>query len=111
MFGIYQVENDYKPLYKKYGLGTTIWSPLAYGLLTGKYSKGSVPKDSRLALESYKVGNGMYMAIFAAFTHPERSPLYLPVHHVWDADYGVIQPITMSWEFSQACQRSKLSVC
>ena len=105
MFGVHQVENDYKPLYKKYGLGTTIWSPLAYGLLTGKYSKGNVPKDSRLALESYKV------AISAAFTHPERWPLYLPVHHVWDADYGVIQPITMSWDFSQACQQSKLSVC
>ena len=35
--------------------GTTIWSPLASGVLSGKYSKGNVPSDSRLALEAYKV--------------------------------------------------------
>jgi voltage-dependent potassium channel beta subunit len=42
-----RVEKEYGPLYRSPGLGTTIWSPLASGLLTGKYSKG-VPKDSRL---------------------------------------------------------------
>lgn len=36
-------------------VGTTIWSPLASGVLSGKYSKGNVPSDSRLALEAYKV--------------------------------------------------------
>ncbi len=51
-----KVEKDYLPLYKEYGLGTTIWSPLASGLLTGKYSKDHVPEGSRLALEMYKVG-------------------------------------------------------
>ncbi len=40
-------EKEYAPLYKTPGLGTTIWSPLASGLLTGKYNAG-VPKDSRL---------------------------------------------------------------
>ena len=35
--------------------GTTIWSPLASGVLSGKYSKGNVPADSRLAMEAYKV--------------------------------------------------------
>lgn len=40
-------EQEYAPLYKAPGLGTTIWSPLASGLLTGKYNAG-VPKDSRL---------------------------------------------------------------
>ena len=48
-----KVEKDYLPLYEKFGLGTTIWSPLASGILTGKYSKG-IPKDSRLNLENYK---------------------------------------------------------
>ncbi|MGZ3731163.1 MAG: aldo/keto reductase, partial [Bdellovibrionota bacterium] len=43
-----KVERDFLPLYENYGLGTTIWSPLASGLLTGKYDKG-VPADSRLA--------------------------------------------------------------
>src|SRR5207237_6113240 len=42
-----RVESEYGPLYKNPGLGTTIWSPLASGLLTGKYNTG-VPQDSRL---------------------------------------------------------------
>ena len=42
--------------YKRMSIaGTTIWSPLASGVLSGKYSKGNVPADSRLALEAYKV--------------------------------------------------------
>ncbi|MFO7655014.1 MAG: aldo/keto reductase [Candidatus Krumholzibacteriia bacterium] len=47
-----RVEKEYASLYDDIGLGTTIWSPLASGLLTGKYNEG-VPPDSRLALESY----------------------------------------------------------
>ncbi|MCP4805604.1 MAG: aldo/keto reductase [Proteobacteria bacterium] len=43
-----RVEDELGPLIDKYGLGTTIWSPLASGLLTGKYDDG-VPEDSRLA--------------------------------------------------------------
>jgi voltage-dependent potassium channel beta subunit len=43
-----RVETEYAPLYGSPGLGTTIWSPLASGLLTGKYNAG-VPKGSRLA--------------------------------------------------------------
>ena len=46
-----KVERDLAPLYTKMGLGLTIWSPLASGLLTGKYSKG-VPPESRLAMKS-----------------------------------------------------------
>jgi voltage-dependent potassium channel beta subunit len=42
-----RVEKEYAPLYRSPGLGTTIWSPLSSGLLTGKYSKG-VPKGARL---------------------------------------------------------------
>jgi voltage-dependent potassium channel beta subunit len=42
-----RVEKEYSSLYEKYGMGTTIWSPLASGLLTGKYNDG-VPDDSRL---------------------------------------------------------------
>ncbi len=42
-----RVEKEYAPLYKAHGLGTTIWSPLASGLLTGKYNNG-VPAGSRL---------------------------------------------------------------
>jgi aryl-alcohol dehydrogenase-like predicted oxidoreductase len=41
------------PLYSRFGLGTTIWSPLASGLLTGKYNKG-IPADSRANLAGYE---------------------------------------------------------
>ena len=47
-----KVEADYLPLYD-IGLGTTIWSPLASGLLTGKYNDG-IPADSRLNLPGYE---------------------------------------------------------
>jgi voltage-dependent potassium channel beta subunit len=45
-------ENDYIRLYREYGYGSTTWSPLASGLLTGKYSNG-IPKDSRATLKGY----------------------------------------------------------
>jgi voltage-dependent potassium channel beta subunit len=48
-----KVESDYLPLYDLTGLGTTIWSPLASGILTGKYNKGT-PNDSRLNLPGYE---------------------------------------------------------
>ena len=47
LFHRIRVEKEYAPLFRRFGLGTTIWSPLASGLLTGKYVRG-VPKDSRL---------------------------------------------------------------
>lgn len=53
MFTRQKVEKDYLPLYEKIGLGTTIWSPLMSGLLTGKYNDG-IPEDSRLALGGYE---------------------------------------------------------
>ena len=47
-----RVELEYLPLYRDIGLGTTIWSPLASGLLTGKYQNG-IPAGSRASLEGY----------------------------------------------------------
>jgi len=46
-----RVELEYAPLYSELGLGTTIWSPLASGLLTGKYNEG-IGADTRLGQES-----------------------------------------------------------
>ena len=46
-----RVEQEYAPLYADAGLGTTTWSPLASGLLTGKYNDG-IGADSRLATSS-----------------------------------------------------------
>nr|WP_241558792.1 aldo/keto reductase [Halobacteriovorax sp. HLS] len=47
-----RVEKEYSSLYSKYGMGTTTWSPLSSGILTGKYSAG-IPDGSRLSLESF----------------------------------------------------------
>jgi voltage-dependent potassium channel beta subunit len=52
MFHRQNVERELLRLYREIGLGTTIWSPLASGLLTGKYNQG-VPKGSRLDLEGF----------------------------------------------------------
>jgi voltage-dependent potassium channel beta subunit len=49
-----KVEREYARLYSDIGLGLTIWSPLASGLLTGKYIDGKVPDDSRGALPGYE---------------------------------------------------------
>jgi len=53
MFHRDRLEMEYLPLYREIGLGTTIWSPLASGLLSGKYNKGT-PPGSRATLAGYE---------------------------------------------------------
>ena len=48
-----RVEREYVPLYERFGMGTTVWSPLASGLLSGKYNDG-IPDGSRLAQPGYE---------------------------------------------------------
>ncbi len=52
MFERFKVEQDYLPVFNNVGMGTTIWSPLAAGFLTGKYNNG-IPEGSRLAIEGF----------------------------------------------------------
>ena len=52
MFVRNRMEGEYARFYKDYNYGSTIWSPLASGLLSGKYQKG-IPKNSRGALKGY----------------------------------------------------------
>ncbi len=52
MFERFKMEQDYLPVFQNVGLGTTIWSPLAAGFLTGKYLNG-IPEDSRLAIQGF----------------------------------------------------------
>jgi len=59
-----KVEHEYTRLYQDIGLGTTTWSPLASGLLTGKYNDG-IPADSRANLKDYEW-------LKPALTDPER---------------------------------------
>jgi len=54
MFHRENMEKDMLPLFKSpYGIGTTIWSPLKYGVLTGKYNRG-IPEGSRFDTKGYK---------------------------------------------------------
>ena len=46
-------EMEYAPIFEKYEMGTTIWSPLASGALTGKYLEG-IPEGSRASLKGYE---------------------------------------------------------
>lgn len=53
LFNRQKIEADYLTIFNNLGMGATIWSPLATGLLTGKYNQG-IPADSRLALQGYE---------------------------------------------------------
>ena len=52
MFERYKMELEYPPIFRNSGMGTTIFSPLAAGFLTGKYQNG-IPEDSRMAMEGF----------------------------------------------------------
>ncbi|GAB2672666.1 aldo/keto reductase [Flavihumibacter cheonanensis] len=53
LFERMKMEQDYLPVFQNVGMGTTIWSPLAAGFLTGKYLQGT-PEGSRLGLEGFE---------------------------------------------------------
>jgi len=53
LFTRHKVEQDFERLYEGIGLGLTTWSPLASGVLTGKYNAG-IPRESRMALPGYE---------------------------------------------------------
>ncbi len=61
LFERHKVEVEYAEIYKNVGLGTTIWSPLASGLLTGKYNDG-IPAESRFALSGFDWLKDRWMA-------------------------------------------------
>ena len=50
------VEREYNDLFKKYGMGTTIWSPLENGILTGKYIN-EIPEGSKFSLTNDNAKN------------------------------------------------------
>jgi len=65
MFERKKLEADYAALFDDYGYGTTIWSPLASGILTGKYNKG-IPEGSRFDT------NKEYMSIFQKYFSEDK---------------------------------------
>jgi voltage-dependent potassium channel beta subunit len=54
MFHRKRFEEEYAPLYKELGYGTTTWSPLYGGILTGKYNSGEIPEGSRASLKQFE---------------------------------------------------------
>lgn len=48
-----KMEKEFLPLFRDFKLGTTVWSPLASGILSGKYNEG-IPQGSRLSLKEYQ---------------------------------------------------------
>ncbi|MDO6762566.1 aldo/keto reductase [Agarivorans sp. 1_MG-2023] len=81
-----KIEAEYLPLYQLTGLGTTIFSPLASGLLTGKYLNG-VPDNSRLSLPGYEwlrdmlMGENNKLEQIAQLNQLAES-LNMPLHHL-----------------------------
>jgi len=53
LFHRQRMEVEYGPVFREYGIGTTIWSPLASGILSGKYSEG-IPEESRFNVKGYE---------------------------------------------------------
>lgn len=53
MFHRRKMEQEFQPVFRTFGMGTTTWSPLASGILTGKYNNG-IPDESRLGMEGFE---------------------------------------------------------
>jgi aryl-alcohol dehydrogenase-like predicted oxidoreductase len=53
MFFRNRFEKEYRPLFEKYQYGTTIWGPMAGGVLSGKYNDGNIPEESRFAKDPF----------------------------------------------------------
>lgn len=67
-----RMEVDYERLFEKYKYGSTVWSPLLGGVLTGKYNDG-IPKDCRAMTFD---DNPMIKAMFAQKFSEENKPTY-----------------------------------
>ncbi len=93
MFHRHRVEREYNMLYKDIGLGTTIWSPLASGLLTGKYNDG-IPEGSRLDLEKYGWLKEILLDTEEGRSKIEKVKMLVPVAN----DLGITMPqMALAW--------------
>lgn len=59
MFVRDRFEKEYEYLFTEYGYGSTVWSPLCQGLLTGKYNDGNIPEGSRFSSDFVSKGSMM----------------------------------------------------
>jgi voltage-dependent potassium channel beta subunit len=84
-----RVEREYARLYEDWGIGTTIWSPLASGVLTGKYLDG-VPEDSRAALPGYEW-------LRASLTEPSRNQAVKGLKAIADELGCSVGNLSLAW--------------
>ncbi|HLI72986.1 MAG TPA: aldo/keto reductase [Acidimicrobiales bacterium] len=84
-----KVDWEFARLYDDVGLGLTTWSPLASGLLTGKYADG-VPPDSRGALEGYEWLQGL-------LTDPKRNRRVGLLKEVSDSLGCTLAQMSLAW--------------
>jgi len=61
------MEVDYQFLFKNYHYGSTIWSPLCGGVLTGKYKDGKIPEGSRLGTDLGKSNNNISKSVLEKY--------------------------------------------
>jgi voltage-dependent potassium channel beta subunit len=88
MFHRWRFENEIVPLSKELGIGLTTFSPLYFGILTGKYNNG-IPEDSRAAMES--------SAWMSDYLTPEKLNI-VRVLEVVAADLGITQAqLALAW--------------
>jgi len=67
-----RLEKEHLPLFERRNIGTTIWSPLAGGILTGKYNDGNIPEGSRVAL-MYQTGGHLSKRADAYFSEENKA--------------------------------------
>ena len=83
------MEQEYARLYRDLGLGLTTWSPLASGLLTGKYIDG-IPEGSRAALEGYEWLQG-------TLTDPKRNAKVRALRDIADELGCTLAQLSIAW--------------
>jgi voltage-dependent potassium channel beta subunit len=84
-----RVETEYKRLYDEIGLGLTTWSPLASGLLTGKYL-GGIPEGSRATLPGYEW-------LRSTLTDPGRGAKVAKLKEVADDIDATLTQLSLAW--------------
>ena len=84
-----RVETEYKRLYDEIGLGLTTWSPLASGLLTGKYL-GGIPEGSRATLPGYEW-------LRSTLTDPGRGAKVAKLKEVADEIDATLTQLSLAW--------------
>jgi voltage-dependent potassium channel beta subunit len=85
-----RVEREYARLYEDIGLGLTTFSPLASGLLTGKYMDGTIPSDSRGALPGYEWLQGMLQ-------DPKRNEQVKALKDIADGFGCTLAQLSLAW--------------